>query len=284
MKWNVLLISILAFFAVFGPFAHGFEQNQLLQVQASHQQDTARAFSGVDGLKVQRLETRLSMPLLALGTHAGDWFSAFEFSENRFLLSGAQSGKRRLYRFSVPFEYEVASSGRWQHFWRFAPSYYSDESLIDQNRYVNEYAWLGKYNANRKVKWVVGLRQDTRFGVTTRYPVFGLEAQPNSKIYHHWVFPDVYSQLSLPNGNSLRVFMQPNGGNWRYLQADGTEASFGMTDWNVGVAWFKPIKHPLQLKFEVGLNMNAEGSIAGVDGDLADGYFFLFSVQSQLPD
>jgi hypothetical protein len=284
MKWNVLNISLVAVVTVLGSVAYGFEQNRLLQVNISHQQDTARAFSGVDGLKVQRLETKLSMPLLVLGTHAGDWFSAFEFSENRFLLSGAQSGKRRLYRFSVPFEYEAISSGRWQHFWRFAPSYYSDESIIDQSRYVNEYAWLGKYQVNRKVKWVVGLRQDTRFGVTTRYPVFGLEAQPSSMMYHHWVFPDIYSQLLLPNGNSIRAFMQPSGGNWRYLQTDGTEASLGMMDWNVGLALFKPIKHPLQLKFEVGLNMNGEGTIAGVDGDLDDGYFFLISLQSQLPN
>lgn len=284
MKSNVLLILLWATCMGLGLPVHSFEQNQLLQVYASHQQDTARTFSGVDGLKVQRLETKLSMPLLALGTYAGDWFSAFEFSENRFLLSGAQSGKRRLYRFSIPLEYDAAPSGRWQHFWRFAPAYYSDESLIDQSRYVNEFAWLGKYQANRKVKWVLGLRQDTRFGVTTRYPVFGLEAQPNSKMYHHWVFPDVYSQLTLPKGNRLQVFMRPSGGNWRYLQGDGTEASFGMMDWNLGLALFKRLKHPLQLKFEAGLSMNGEGSIAGVEGDLEDGYFLLISLQSQLPD
>ena len=57
-----------------------------------------------------------------------------------------------------------------------------------------------------------------------------------------------------------------------------------MTDWKVGGAWFKPLKHPLQVKVEAGLNMQGKGSIAGVDGDLADGYFFLVSLQSQLLD
>ena len=280
MKCILLFFCLLCF--GFSPYSLG--QNTLLQVNASHQQGTARAFSGVDGLEVKRLETQLSMPVFALDTYAGGWFSALEFSENRFLLSGSDEGTRRFYQFSLPIEYEARASGRWQHFWRFAPSYYSDESLIDQTRYVNEFAWQIKYNANRKVKWVAGWRQDTRFGTTTQYPVFGLEAQPNSKIYHHWVFPHVYSQLQLPNGQSIRLFMRPNGGNWRYRQADASIASLGMTDWKVGGAWFKPLKHPLQIKVEAGLNMQGKGSIAGVDGDLADGYFFLVSLQSQLLD
>ena len=63
MKSNVLLILLWATCMGLGLPVNSFEQNQLLQVYASHQQDTARTFSGVDGLKVQRLETKLSMPL-----------------------------------------------------------------------------------------------------------------------------------------------------------------------------------------------------------------------------
>ncbi len=279
MKWIVCWLVLLCL----GLSPYSFGQNSLLQVTASHQQDTSRAFSGVDGLDVQRLETKFNMPLLARETHTGDWFCAAQFSENRFVLSGSDNDTRRLYRFSMPIEYETQPSGRLQHFWRFAPSYYSDESLIDQNRYVNELGWKLKYEANRKVKWVAGLRKDSRFGVTTMYPVFGLESQPNSRVFHHWVFPDLYSQMAMSRGNILRVFIEPNGGNWRYRQADGTKASFGMTDWNVGAAWFKPLRFPLQLKLEAGFNIEGEGSIAGSDGSLANGYFFLVSLQSQFP-
>jgi hypothetical protein len=280
MKWIVSCFTWI----LMGLPGLSFAQNALLQVGASHQQDTTSTFSGIEGLEVKRLETKLNMPVLVLATYAGDWFAAGQFSENRWVLSGTTSATRRFYRFSLPIEYEASSSGRWQHFWRFAPSYYSDESLIDQNRYVNEYAWQVKYQANRKLNWVVGLRQDTLFGSTQMYPVFGLEARPNRKIFHHWVFPNIYSEINLKKDNSLRLFMTPDGGNWRYREEDGSIASFGMTRWKVGAALLKPLKTPLQLKLEFGLTMMGEGSIAGVDGDLSDGYFFLVGIESRLPE
>lgn len=257
-------------------------QNQLLQVSASHQQDTTRAFSGIEGFELQRLETKLKMPVFARGTYLGDWFSAAEFSENRFFLSGTANGIRRFYRFSLPIEYEVKGAGRWLQVFRFAPAYYSDESLVDQTRYLNEYAWQLKYQMSSKVRWVAGVRKDTRFGVKRLYPVLGMESRPNSRMYHHWVFPDMYSEINLSKGYQMRVFAKPNGGNWRYLQDDGSVASFGMTDWNIGFAWLKPLQNPLQFKLEVGLKMMGEGSVAGADGTLSDGYFFLLSIQSHL--
>ncbi len=274
---NTLLILLVI---CCSPLSWGL--NQLLQVSASHQQDTARDFSGIDGLELQRLETKFKMPLMARGSYIGDWFSAAEFSENRFVLSGATTGTRRFYRFSLPIEYEISGRSRWQHVLRFAPSYYSDESLVDQTRYLNEYAWQLKYQMNSKVRWVMGIRNDTRFGVETMYPQFGMESRPNSRMYHHWVFPDMYSEINLPKGHQMRAFAKPNGGNWRYLQDDGGVASFGMTDWNIGFAWLKPLQNPLQFKLEVGLKMMGEGSVAGADGSLSDGYFFLLSIQSHL--
>ena len=278
MKW--IFSSLCLLLMTVSPL--GLAANALLQVSASHEQGTTRAFDGVDGQEVKRFETKLAMPLLALASHTGDWFAAGEFSENRFLLSGASTSRHRLYRLSLPMELEANPTGRWQHFWRFAPSYYTDESLIDQNRYVNEFAWQVKYQANRKVKWVVGVRQDTRFALTEMYPVFGLESQPNARVYHHWVFPDVYSEIRFKRGQVFSVFMQPNGGNWRYRQDDGTKSSFGMMDWKAGVAWAKPLNAPLQLKASLGLSMNGKGSIAGTDGDLADGYFFLLAIETPL--
>jgi len=275
---------IKSFFVVFcvgiTPLSWGV--NQLLQVSASHQQDTTRRFSGIDGLEIQRLETKFKMPLVARGTYLGDWFSAAEVTENRFLLSGATTGTRRFYRFSLPIEYETNNMGQWTHVLRFAPTYYSDESLVDQTRYLNEYGWQLKYQVNAKVRWVAGIRKDTRFGVESLYPQFGMESRPNARMYHHWVFPDLYSEMSLAKGYQMRAFAKPNGGNWRYLQDDGSEASFGMTDWNIGLAWLKPLQNPLQFKLEVGLKMMGEGSVAGADGNLSDGYFFLLSIQSHL--
>ncbi|GAA6135755.1 hypothetical protein NBRC116188_25450 [Oceaniserpentilla sp. 4NH20-0058] len=257
-------------------------QNNLLQLRVSHQQDTTRVFSGLDDLNIQRLETEVGIPLLAISSFAGTWYGGFEFTENRFVLSGSVAATRRLYRFSLPFEFEARPSKRWQHIWRYAPSYYSDESLLDQTRYVNEFAWHVKYKANRKAHWVLGIRQDTRFGIESMYPVFGLESRPNSKIYHHWIFPDMYSQVKLNKRQSVQVFAKPNGGNWRYLQADGSVASFGMTDWNIGVAVMRQLKHPLQFKLELGMKMLGEGSIAGNDGDLEDGFFFLASIETRM--
>lgn len=276
------MMSVWVFVILMVCSVDGFGKNQLLQVNMSHQQDTTRAFSGIDGLNIQRLETKFRMPLLALGTYAGDWFSAAELTENRFNLSGAATGVRRFYRFSIPIEYELKSSSSIQQKFRYAPSYYSDESIIEQTRYVNEFSWVINYNVNRKVSWVGGVRQDTRFGVASIYPVFGLEARPNSRIHHHWVFPDIYSQVSLPKRNKVQVFAKPNGGNWRYRPAEGGEASFGMTDWSVGASWLKAIRYPWQFKVELGLKMMGEGSVAGADGSLEDGYFFLFSLHTQL--
>jgi len=275
MKWR--------FFAIIFLLSQGcIAQNALLQLQVSHQRDTARAFSGIENFNVQRLETQLRLPLLAVSSFAGTWFGGFEFSENRMVLSGSVTDTRRFYRFALPFEFHMKRSGRWQHVLRYEPAYYSDESIIDQTRYVNEFAWLAKYKANRKAQWVLGVRQDTRFGIDAMYPVFGLESRPNSQMYHHWVFPDLYSEVVLNKRQSVQVFAKPKGGNWRYLQADGGVASFGMTDWNIGAAWIQNLKRPLQFKLEVGMNMLGEGSVAGNDGDLADGYFFLLSLHTRI--
>lgn len=276
MKWN-LLISLLWLIST-----TSFAQNPLLQLSVSHQRDTSRAFSGIDNFNVQRLESRLRVPTLAISSFAGTWYGGFALTENRFVLSGSVNDTRRFYRFAMPFEFEMRPSGRWQHLFNFTPSYYSDESLIDQTRYVNEFSWMLKFKANRKARWVLGVRQDTRFGASSMYPVFGLESRPNSKIHHHWVFPDVYSHVRLNKKVSVRIFAKPNGGNWRYLQGDGGVASFGMTDWNMGAAWFQALKKPLQFKMEAGLKTLGEGSVAGNDGDLTDSYFFLFSVQTKL--
>ena len=276
MKW-ILLYSLLWLFST-----TCFAQNSLLQLSVSHQRDTSRLFSGIDDFNVQRLESRLRIPTLAISSYVGTWYSGFELTENRFVLSGSVNDTRRFYRFAAPFEFEVRPSGKWQHVFYYAPSYYSDESLIDQTRYVNEFSWLVKYKANRKARWVIGVRQDTRFGAKSMYPVFGLESRPNSKLFHHWVFPDMYSHMTLNKKIGIRVFAKPNGGNWRYLQEGGGEASFGMTDWNMGVAWFQALRHPLQLKIEGGLKMLGEGSVAGNDGELEDGYFFLISLQTKL--
>lgn len=260
-----------------------FAENTLLQVRASHQQGAQSDFSGIDELAIKRLETAFNLPVLALETYAGDWFAAAEFSENRFALSGSTSATRRFYRFSLPIEYEALPSGRWQHVWRYSPSLYTDESLIDQNRYVHEFGWHVKYQVNRKLKWIAGVRQDTLFGDTQMYPVFGMEARPNTRIYHHWVFPNIYSQVLLKKQHKLKVFIQPSGGNWRYRQEDSSIATLGLTQWEVGAAVMSAIKPPLQLKLAFGLTTMGQGSIAGADGDLSDGYFFLVGIESRLP-
>lgn len=276
MKWIVSCFFSLCL----GMSAGSFAQSELLQLSVSHQQDTQTPFSGVDGLEVKRLETKLHMPLLARSSFAGDWFAAAQLTENRFLLSGTTSAKRRLYRFSIPIEYEASQAGRWQHVFQFAPTYFTDESLIDQTRYVNAFAWQVSYRANRKVSWVAGVRQDALFGDTQMYPIFGLQSKPYRQFYHHWVFPNIYSQVTLKKGSSVRLFMQPEGGNWQYRESDGSTANLVFNHWELGIAWLRPLRSALQLKLEVGLTMRGEANIAGADGELGDGYFFLVGLQS----
>jgi hypothetical protein len=277
MKWIVSCVCLV----LLSLPAMSFAQSALLQVSATHQQDTQRTFSGVDGLEVARLATKLHMPVFASSSFVGDWFAAAQLSENRFALSGSVSDTRRLYRFSLPIEFEQRPSGRWQHFWQFASTYFTDESLLEQTRYVNEFAWQVRYQANRKVSWVAGIRQDSLFADTQIYPVFGLISKPNSKIYHHWVFPNIYSQVTLNRRHSIRLYMEPEGGNWLYRQADGTDATLGFTHWKLGFDFNRALLSPLQLKLAMGLTMRGEGSIAGADGDLGDGYFFLLGIESR---
>ncbi len=257
----------------------GVNGQAALQLSLYHQQETVRAFSGIEGLDVQQVQTGLKFPLVLKPTYAGLWTMAGHLQESRFNLSGVIEATRRFYRFSLALEYQPRQVGRWQYTWHFEPSYYADESLNQQKRFALEFEALGRYRVNRKVNWVVGARQDSRFGGISIYPVFGLESRPNKKWHHHWVFPDFYSQYQLKPKTKARLFAKPTGGNWRYLQEDGSTATFNINSWNIGVMLKQKTRTAFDLKLELGTKLLGKSSVAGQEGDLSNSYYLMLSLE-----
>ena len=246
---------------------------QPVSFTASLHKDSPRQFDGIDNFQFDRLDTRISTPILERRPYVGTWLLGADFTESRFNISTDASSQRRFYRISTPVQYWPRRVGQWQHRWHFEPSYYSDESLIDQTRYEFEYAWQAKYWVNNKVGWVAGVSNDSRFGGAQFYPVFGLEARPSAAIHHYWVFPDMYSVFQLGK-STWRLFLEPDGGNWRFLQDDGTVASFALNEWTLGLDWSQSIHRRWRLKLSVGMKTMGQGSVAGADGNLTDAFYF----------
>ncbi len=259
--------------------AHGV---QALSVGVSHRQGTEQTFDGIDGLNVTQIETQLNFPLAMQPSPAGVWVQGLQLTEHRFALTGVLDAVRRFYRLSLPLEYHPRVVGRWQYEWGFEPAYNSDETLIQQKRFLFEYSAIARYRVNRKVNWVMGLNKDSRFGGEQLYPVFGLETRPNKRWHHHWVFPDIHSELKIKRNHFAQVFMRPSGGQWRYLQEDGSVASFSINDWNVGVSLRKKTASPLFLRLELGTRLMGSASVAGQKGDLDSAFYFLVSFETQL--
>ncbi len=260
----------------------GLQASEVLRVGISHRQGTEQAFSGIDGLNVTQIETEINFPLAMRPSPAGFWVQGLQFKEHRFALSGIEESVRRFYRLSLPLEFHPRVVGRWQYEWRLEPAYHSDESLFKQKRFLFEYSGLAHYRVNRKVSWVAGLKKDSRFGSENLYPVLGLEARPNKRWHHHWVFPDIYSEWQLKRNTFGRVFMYPSGGQWRYLQADESVASFSVNDWNLGMSVRKKTGSPFFLRLELGARMMGTSSVAGQNGDLDTAFYFLVSLETQL--
>ena len=273
IRWVGLLAWLLL------SFVHGKE---VLQVSVSHHNGTAQAFDGIEGLEVSQWETELVVPLALRSTSAGLWLQGLQFTENRLILSGSTDTTRRLYRFSLPLEYHPKKYGRWQYYWHLEPAYYSDETLIDEKRFLLEYQFISRYGKRNSVNWVAGLRQDSRFGVKQLYPVFGLESRPNKKWLHHWVFPDFYSEVNFKRHHFAQVFMRPSGGYWPFTQADGSSAAVGITNWQLGVSLRKKTKSPFFVRLEVGTKLMGQASVAGSDGDLGSAYFFMLSLETDI--
>jgi hypothetical protein len=273
---NGVLWALLAVFL--SPLSHGL---QPLELQLQITRDAKRAYSGIDDFNFQRIETQFVAPLIKRDNYAGRWFVGADISENRMFLSGSLTGTRRLYRFAAPIQYFPRRVGRTQHEWMLTPAYYSDESFTDQKRIAFEYAWQIRYIKNRKVSFVGGLRSDSRFGSDSIHPIFGLESRPNERMYHHWVFPDIYSELKLKQRITARAFLQINGGNWKYLTSDeGTTASLGVSDWKVGLGIRLKTKMPFELVGEAGIRMLGTGAISGTNGDLDNSFFITIGINT----
>jgi hypothetical protein len=255
---------------------------EVLQVSVSHHQGTAQAFDGIEGLEVAQWETELILPLALRPTSAGLWLQGLQFTENRLLLSGATDATRRLYRLSLPLEYHPKKLGRWQYYWHLEPAYYTDETLIDEKRFLFEYQFISRYGKRNSVNWVAGIRQDSRFGSEQLYPVFGLESRPNKKWLHHWVFPDFYSEVNFKRHHYAQLFMRPSGGYWPFTQEDGSSAAVGITNWNLGMSLRKKTKSPFYIRMEVGTKLMGSASVAGSDGDLGSAYFFMLSLETDI--
>jgi hypothetical protein len=261
--WIILIIQ--------SAMAHAI---QPLELNAHITRDVVREYDGIENFNFQRIETHLVAPLVNRRSYAGNWVSGAEFTENRLLISGAETGTRRMYRFAAPIQYFPRQIGRFQHEWMLTPSYYSDESFIDQKRFALEYAWQLRYRKNRKMNFVGGLRNDSRFGGAGIYPIFGIESRPNNRIYHHWVFPNMYSEIQLKKRMAAKAFLQVNGGNWKYLLPDESSTeTLGITDWKLGVSLRLKTKMPFDIVAEAGMRILGSGFIAGTTGSLSNSFF-----------
>ena len=252
------------------PLGHAI---QPLELTAGLTRDTSRAYDGIDGFAFTRLETHLTAPLLKKIGSVGSRVLGADLIENRLFLSGLTTATRRLYRFSMPIQYFPRAVGRFQHEWMLDPAYYSDESFTAQKRYSLEYAWQLRYQKSRKVSFIAGFRKDSRFGASETHPIFGIEARPNKRIFHHWVFPDVYTNIQLNKKMAARGFLKITGGNWKYLQPDESTATFAISDWRLGVSLRIKTKMPFDLVGEAGFRFLGEGAAAGTTGSCDNSYF-----------
>ena len=266
------LISICLLICLLCPLATQAIPPLELTVQTTR--DITREYDGVDNFNFERVETHIVAPFITRRSYAGNWLAGIEFTENRLFVTGAETGVRRLYRFATPIQYFPRRVGRTQHEWMFTPAYYSDESLTDQKRFTFEYAWQIRYRKNRKVNFIGGLRNDSRFGGAGIHPIFGIESRPNSRIFHHWVFPDMYTEIRLKKRVTAKGFIQVNGGNWRYLLADesGT-ATLGISDWKIGAGFRLKTRMPFEIVGEAGIRMMGTGVMAGTSGSLSNSFF-----------
>lgn len=250
-----------------------------VKLQVSSQYDGERSFSGIEGFNFTRLNSQVSLPLVYRTSPNGRLFIGTSLTENRFFITGDNATTRRLYRFSFPFQFFAQRVGRWQHSWLVEPALYSDESIVKQKRSSVEYGWQASYFKTEKARFVMGIQRDNRFGVDAYYPVFGLESKPNHRWHHHWVFPDIYSKVQFSYQSALKVFLQPQGGGWRYEQADGSVASLSMHFWQMGVNLSRQLKPKIKLDLSVGMNLTSSSSIAGFEGDISSGYFINVQLQ-----
>lgn len=267
----IIMMSVIGLCMLFPHASYGI---QPLELQATINRDVVRAYDGIDNFNFVRIETQLMTPLIKKRSYAGQWLVGADFTENRLFLSGALTGTRRLYRFAAPIQFFPRQVGRLQHEWMFTPAYYSDESFTDQKRFTFEYAWQLRYKKNRKVNFIAGLRNDSRFGGEGIHPIIGLESRPNAQIFHHWVFPDIYTNIKLNRKTSVRGFVQVNGGHWKYRQSqENTIATLGVSDWKVGVSVRLKTKMPFDITAEAGMRILGAGAIAGTTGDLGNSFF-----------
>lgn len=272
---------------LFGVLLFGLAQYiqavEAIDFKLTHQLATQQTFDGIENLNIEASQTQLTTPLASKSAQVGKWTLGATITQYQFLLSGASEGDRRFYRFSAPIQYFPRQVGRFQHQWHFEPSHYSDESLISQTKDELEYAWRVKYWVNKKVSWLVGFRQDTRFGSAQIYPVFGLESQPKKGILHHWVFPDFYTQIQLNRKLNIRAYAHVEGGNWKFLQEDGSVASFGLSQWRMGIKALIKTRMKFDWMVEMGMSTMGKGSIAGNDGNLDNSYYMSFGIETPLP-
>jgi hypothetical protein len=274
--WSRLLCVLL-----FG-LAQYIQAVEAIDFKLAHQLATQQTFDGIENFNIKASQTQLTTPLASKSAQVGKWTLGASITQYQFLLSGASEGDRRFYRFSAPIQYFPRQVGRFQHQWHFEPSHYSDESLISQTKDELEYAWRVKYWVNKKVSWLVGFRQDTRFGSAQIYPVFGLESQPKKGILHHWVFPDFYTQIQLNRKLNVRAYAHVEGGNWKFLQEDGSVASFGLSQWHMGIKALIKTRMKFDWMVEMGMSTMGKGSIAGNDGNLDSSYYLSFGIETPL--
>lgn len=274
IKGNIFTWVVLSVFPLCLILSHAAFALPPLELTVQTTRDVIREYDGVDNFNFERVETHIVAPFITRRSYEGIWLAGLEFTENRLFVTGVETGVRRMYRFAAPIQYFPRRVGRIQHEWMFTPAYYSDESLTDQKRFTFEYAWQLRYRKNRKINFIGGLRNDSRFGGAGIHPIFGMESRPNKRIFHHWVFPDMYTEVRLKKRITAKGFIQVNGGNWKYLLADesGT-ATLGISDWKVGAGFRLKTRMPFDIVGEAGIRLMGTGVMAGTSGSLSNSFF-----------
>lgn len=256
--------------------------DEALQASYRHSEDGRVVAPDMTGLRVRVMQDRVSLPVGMRKTHTGYWFTGAHVQQTLITFHGSNVGERRLYRLSLPIDYihDPSSANRWRFIGRIEPAHYTDERLFDHRASQIEWGGRFSYDLNAEMSAVWGMKMDRRLGQARYYPIFGVEWQPTTRWYHHWVFPDWRSHYQLKKRTRLYAHVRPEGGQWRFGKYK-THENMHYVNWAFGVGLWHKTSTPFALKFELGQNLYRKLIYNAGSTSLNDSNYWLISAESR---